>query len=134
MTRPALKRNTRLRAGKAESLSWLVIRPLLLCGILIFSLPILCFPQTQSPISIETEDSLIAALAKTDKDSQMADQLLDARPALVTPRLWDKLSARALVAYFRSGSDQSLTLYRIALNVAERLKDERRIAQTHYNM
>jgi CHAT domain-containing protein/lipoprotein NlpI len=77
---------------------------------------------------------LVTALAKADKDPQMADQLLDAHPALVTPHLWDKLNARALAAYFRSGSDQSLTLYRIALNVAGRLKDERRIARTYYNL
>jgi CHAT domain-containing protein len=134
MTPNSTSRDTRFRTGKDAVLSRLDIRVALLCLALVLSLPSLCFPQTQSPSNIESEDALIAALAKIGKDRQRVDQLLDAHSALVTPRLWEKLSAQAISAYFRSGTDQSLTLYGIALNVAERLKDGRRIAKTHYNI
>ncbi len=49
-------------------------------------------------------------------------------------RLWEKMAKQALSAYYNDGPDQSLTLYGIVLNVAERLKDQRLIAITHYRI
>jgi CHAT domain-containing protein/Tfp pilus assembly protein PilF len=130
----ATKRDTRLRAGEADALSRLATRFALLCAISVFSLPIFCLSQTESPPRIEREGDLIAAIVQAGKDDQAINRLLDAYPAFVTPRLWETLNARALFTFFRNDSHQSLALYGIALIVGERLKDGRRIANTHYNI
>ncbi len=91
--------------------------------------------QNQNPPKIRNEDELVAALLKADKERPPATRvLLDDHPPLVTARLWDKLTGRAANAYYLESPDRSLELYGIALTVAVRLKDNRRIATTHYNI
>jgi tetratricopeptide (TPR) repeat protein len=107
---------------------------ILLCAFIVFILTTFLSSQAQSPARIEGEDALIGALLKAGKEVQPIDKLLDERRALITPRLWEKLAKQALSAYYNDGPDQSLTLYGIALNVAERLKDQRLIAITQYRI
>ncbi len=115
-------------------LSRLAIRLVLLCVLFILNLPISSFSQTPSTTSVENEDVLIAALVNAAKDGQAMDILLDTHPTLVTSRLWEKMSSRALSAYHFKGPDQSLALYGIALKIAVRLQDGRRTATTHYRI
>ncbi len=106
----------------------------LLGAFIVFILPTGLPSQAQSPAQVEGGDELVAALLKAGKEGQPIDKLLDERRALITPRLWEKLAKQALSAYYNEGPDQSFTLYGIALNVAERLKDQRLIAITHYRI
>ncbi|MGE0131478.1 MAG: hypothetical protein AB7U82_25630 [Blastocatellales bacterium] len=90
--------------------------------------------QAQGPKPVEGEEALIAALLKVGKEGQAVGKLLDEHTALITPQFWDRLTKRALSTYYFVGADQSLTLYGIALSVAERLKDQRLVATSHYNI
>src|SRR5262245_36579221 len=128
----ALHINITFRAGRAVMLPRLALA--LLFAFIVFIIPNLLPSQAQSPARIEDEDALISALLKAGKEGQPIDRLLDEHRALITPRLWEKLAKRALSVYYDGGADQSFTLYGIALNVAERLKDQRLIAITHYRV
>lgn len=77
---------------------------------------------------------MITALLRVGKEGQAVDKLLDENTSLITPQFWDRLTKRAITAYYFVGSDQSLTLHGIALNVAERLKDQRLVATSHHNI
>ena len=112
-------------------LSRLAIRFVRYGAVFALCLSIPCLAQSPN---IETEESLIGALAKAAKDEQAASRLLDAHRDVVSAQLWEKLSLRALTAYFRGETDQSLALYGIALRAAASLNDERRIAASHYNL
>jgi CHAT domain-containing protein/tetratricopeptide (TPR) repeat protein len=120
------------RAGRAAALTRLALA--LLCAFTVFTLPTFLPSQAQSPEQGDGDDELVAALLKAGKEGQSVDMLLDERRALITPRLWEKLAKQALSAYYNDGPDQSFTLYGITLNVAERLKDQRLIAITHYRI
>jgi CHAT domain-containing protein/uncharacterized protein HemY len=120
------------RAGKGARLPRHALA--LLCAFIVFITPTLIPLQAQSPLRTEGEDALIGALLKAGKEGQPVDNLLDERRDLITPRLWEKLAKHALSAYYNDGPDQSLALYGIVLNIAERLKDKRLIAITHYRV
>jgi len=132
MTCRASHANITFRAGSAALLSRLALA--LLCIYITLTPPTLPLSQAQSPAQNESEEVLIAALLKAGKEGQAIESLLDQHGALITPRLWNKLTSRALSAYCTAGSEQSLLLYGIALNVAERLKDQRLVAATHYRI
>src|SRR5262245_34952166 len=132
MNRRALHITITFRAGRVVRLPRHALA--LLCAFIVFILPTFIPSQAQSPVQIESEDALLAALLKAVKEGCPTDKLLDERRALITPRLWENLALHALIAYYSHNPDQSLTLYGIALNVAERLKDRRLIAITHYRI
>jgi CHAT domain-containing protein len=60
--------------------------------------------------------------------------MLDGNHALVSPLLVDKLMERAAAAYYQKGAEQALQIYDIAIEVAARLKDERRLATAYHNL
>src|SRR5262245_41418942 len=132
MNRRALHVNITYRAGRDAMLPRLALA--LLCAFIVSVIPTFLPSQAQSPAQIEGEDTLIMALTEAGKERRTIDTLLDERRALITPRLWEKLAKHALSAYYNDGPDRSLTLYGIVLNVAERLKDQRLIAITHYRI
>ncbi len=128
----ALHINITFRAGRTVLLPRLALA--LLGAFIVFILPT-CLPsQARSPAQVDGGDELVASLLKAEKEGLPIDKLLDERRALITPRLWEKLAKQALSAYYNDGPDQSFRLYGIALNVAERLKDQRLIAITHYRI
>jgi CHAT domain-containing protein/Tfp pilus assembly protein PilF len=89
----------------------------------------------QQTNTTRTEEDLITVLMKSDSDGQTPLQsLLQNHSSLVTHHLWEKLLAKAASAYYFNGPNHSLTLYRIALTVADHLKDVRSLASTHYNI
>lgn len=125
-------RNTRFGAGNWAPLSRLPFRSVCLLVLFVLCLPISSPSQTQT--KYENETALIAALANVAKDPLAVTGLLDGNRELITPRLWQALSTRALSAYYQQGADTSLQIYAIALDVAGRLNDGRKIATTHYNI
>lgn len=89
--------------------------------------------SAQQTNTIRTEEELINTLMKADGDQQTSLQnLLQDYSSLVTSRLWRKLIAKATNAYYSDGPDRSLALYRIAIAVADHLKDVKSLASTHY--
>src|SRR5262245_57173600 len=132
MTCRVLPINVTFRTGRALMLPRFALASL--CAFIVFIVPASLPSQAQSLARVEDEDALVAVRLKAGKEGQPIDKLLDERSALITPRLWEKLAKQALSAYYNDGPDQSFTLYGIALNVAERLKDQRLIAITHYRI
>src|SRR5262245_52009679 len=118
MNRRALHITITFRAGRVVRLPRHALA--LLCAFIVFILPTFIPSQAQSPVQIESEDALLAALLKAVNEGYPTDKLLDERRAFITPRLWEKLAMHALIAYYKAppNPDQSLTLYGIALNVA----------------
>jgi CHAT domain-containing protein/Tfp pilus assembly protein PilF len=123
-----------LRAGRDAPLSRHTLFLAPLYAFIVFTLPIFFPLQAQSPARIETEEALLVALLDSAKEGYNSNKLLDEHLALVTPLLWDKLCKRALSAYYLNGPDQTLSLYKIALSIAKRLKDHKLVATTHYNI
>ncbi len=105
--------------------------PALICFTIILCPQLNSFAQQTSPI--QSEEELISTLMKADSDRQTSLQyLLQDYSSLVTPRLWKKLIAKATSAYYSDGPDRSLALYRVAIAVADHLKDVKSLASTHY--
>ncbi|MBL8208114.1 MAG: CHAT domain-containing protein [Blastocatellia bacterium] len=63
-----------------------------------------------------------------------AAQLFETHPSLVTAQLWQRLLDQAVRDYYAQNPAQAITRYQTALLVAERLRDQRSIAITHYNL
>lgn len=116
------------------------VRPLVVCGdiLVLCTLLTLLSPVVlaQPPAApLRTEDQLIGALLDSQVESQSAaSALLDAHPTLVNGRLWDILIFKAGAAYYDTGPKRALFIYEITLEVACRLSDERRLANTYYNL
>lgn len=103
----------------------------LICFTVILCLQINTFAQQTN--TIRTEDELITTLMTADGNPQASLQnLLQNYSSLVTSHLWKKLIAKATSAYYVNGPDHSLALYRIAIAVADHLKDVKSLASTHY--
>ncbi len=76
---------------------------------------------------------MISALLKlSGPQRENIPALLGSNQSLVTTALWERLVARAAAAYRSQGQEQSLLIYDIAIEVAGRLKDSRRLATTYY--
>jgi CHAT domain-containing protein/tetratricopeptide (TPR) repeat protein len=99
---------------------------LLLC---IISLPL----RSQQSQTINTETELIVALVKSKRAPKEITNLLEGNPSLVTENLWETLMALAAQKFYEN-SEQAFRLYDLALEVAQQLKDHRRVAKTHYNI
>lgn len=105
--------------------------PALICLTAILCFQINIFAQQTN--TIRTEEELITTLMKADGDQQASlSTLLQDHSSLVTPRLWKKLIAKATNAYYSDGPEHSLALYRIAVAVANHLKEAKSLASTHY--
>jgi CHAT domain-containing protein/Tfp pilus assembly protein PilF len=106
----------------------------LLCVLFTLTPPTSSFSQLQSTNEITNENSLIAVLVNSAEERQATDALLDTHPTLVTSSLWEKMIIRASSVHYLKGAEKSLGLYGIALKIAVRLRDGRRIATTHYKI
>ncbi|MGH9837987.1 MAG: CHAT domain-containing protein [Blastocatellia bacterium] len=99
------------------------------------SFPIIATSQSPDPLRCQTQDELISALVKLDiPRGEKKQALLDNNQALVTPAFFDRLMERAAAAYYQQGPEQALLIYGIAIEVATRLKDQRRLANAYYNL
>ena len=75
-----------------------------------------------------------ATMLRRQASATEAGHLLDSNPGLVTPQLWQQLLDNAAGVYYSQGSAQAITLYQIALQVADRLSNKRSLAITYYNL
>ena len=90
------------------------------------------FSQTPSPFS---ENDLVAAIMKMDQSRQSeVEALLNEHSQLITASLWNKLVDRAAFAYYGTGLERALWLYGVAIQVAERLSDQKLVATTWYKI
>src|SRR5215471_15375601 len=94
--------------------------------------PLLSLAQSPKR-NIETETDLVAMLC-AEKSEAAREQLLISHPQLVQKDLWDALTSRAVSAYYSSTPEESLETYNIAIEVAARLKNQRLVATTYYNL
>ncbi len=119
--------------GRARLFSRSLFLAIHLVLLLAVSFPINSFSQPSDTLRCRTTDELISALARLD-GPQKAQALLDYNQALIAPTLVDKLMERAAAAYYQKGAEQALVIYDIAIEVAVRLKDQRRLATANYNL
>ena len=90
------------------------------------------FSQTPSPFS---ENDLVAAIMKMDQSRQSeVEALLNEHSQLITASLWNKLVDRAAFTYYGTGLERALWLYGVAIQVAERLSDQKLVATTWYKI
>ena len=72
---------------------------------------------------------------KMDQSRQSeVEALLNEHSQLITASLWNKLVDRAAFAYYGTGLERALWLYGVAIQVAERLSDQKLVATTWYKI
>jgi len=82
---------------------------------------------------IQSETDLVAVLCAQDSEPAR-EKLLASHPQFVNKDLWEALNSRAATAYYVSSPEQAFATYRIAVEVAARLKNPRLLATTYYNI
>lgn len=87
----------------------------------------------QEHYPIKTETDLSFRLAKAEHSPDEVDRLLQNHPELITQLLWQKLFDIAILKLSKS-PDRAFFFFDLALKVAERLKDDRLLRKTYYNI
>jgi CHAT domain-containing protein len=122
-----------MKTGRACPLSRSFVRSVCLLLFTVWLLPASASAQSGSSPQYQSQDELISALLKLNSSQRENIQaLLDSHQSLVTTALWKGLISLAADAYRSQGQEQSLQLYDVAIEVAGRLKDGRRLATTYY--
>ena len=89
----------------------------------------------QIAIPVRTDEELAAIILKVSRTERAnLSVLLQANQSLISPHLQDRLIEYAASSYYSGSPEQALALYEIALGLAQRLKDQKRIAATHYSI
>jgi len=129
------KASDSMKTGRARPLFRSFARSICLLLFTYLLLSISASSQAPSPIQSQSQDELISALLKLNgSQKENISALLDSHQSLVTTALWKSLVVKAANAYHSEGLEQSLLIYDIAIAVAERLRDGRRLATTYYNV
>lgn len=124
-----------MKTGRVHALSRSFVRSICLFIFTVLLLPAIASSQSPNPPQYQSQDELISALLKLNgSQKENIPALLDRHRSLVTAALWKGLVVKAANAYHLEGLEQSLLIYDIAIEVAERIKDGRRLATTYYNV
>jgi tetratricopeptide (TPR) repeat protein len=89
--------------------------------------------QTQQPETIKTESDLIVALVKANRSKGEVAKTLETHASLVTTNVWDELMALASQVFYQK-PEKAFVVYDLAREVALHLKDQGRLAKSHYNI
>src|ERR1051325_9196343 len=86
--------------------------------------PLFAFAQSGER-TVHTESELVYRLSRAELDERSTAQLLEAHPQLVNDQLWNALIHRAAADYYETSPQQSLAMYRVAIQVANQLNNPR---------
>jgi CHAT domain-containing protein/tetratricopeptide (TPR) repeat protein len=105
----------------------------LACLLMCLSWPSVCPAQTPSAPGLTDEDALLNALQKLDATQRSEiHHLLATYPQFLTPSLWDKLVQRSALAYYGRGPAHALAGFDLALEIAQRWADAKRVGMAWY--
>jgi len=104
-------------------------------GAIVIGLVVPLFALAQSGEStVRTESELVNQLSRPNLDEKSTGQILESHAQLVNDQLWNALIRHAATDYYQTSPQQSLAMYRVAIQVASRLNNPRLLATTYYNL
>jgi tetratricopeptide (TPR) repeat protein len=101
--------------------------------LILFISPLMAIGQTPEK-SIHTEGELVSALCGKEIDEGTSESLLKSYPQFINTDLWTQLNKEAVAAYYGQSPHRSISIYKVALQVASQLGDPKLLGATYYSI